>query len=166
LPKRHAGKDDLPDYAEQLLLTAEFLLNQDLYQAFRARAVSTSYYAVFHTLQWFCTRALLPTEPEQSELFDSLLRTLEHGSIARGRTIFPTDESVDRKLKQILLSAEQLKNERHLAYYGGPARFPYSLEKCKELVQLGRETVERIRALDPEVKRLLAISLLLKPRKT
>jgi hypothetical protein len=156
------------DYSESLLQTAELLTNQDDRLAFKNRAISTAYYAVFHTLQFFIARKSLGADIEEnSEDFDEVFRLLEHNAFNRGGPSLSA-ASKDQTILKIFANCYELKELRHIADYGVPIRNVITLKDCKEKVALARETVQLIRELsqNDDKMRLLVLSLLQKNKRS
>jgi CRISPR/Cas system CMR-associated protein Cmr3 (group 5 of RAMP superfamily) len=154
-----------PDYAEQMLRTAEELLKSGGKNlASYHRAVSTAYYAVFHSLQFFIARSLLgETVQENSIEFEEVFRLLGHDVFKEKPSYFAAVES-DLEIKKIFENCFILKGARINADYRVPSLVGMSFEDCKAKVGLARETVALIRKVkrQPDKMRLLTASLLIK----
>lgn len=129
--------------------------------AFKRRAVSTAYYAVFHALAKACADTLVPTDRGSDE-YSKIYRALDHGPL---RTAFSGAPLRDREtLRRIADLVVPLQGERQRADYLPPIGSVFSLAKAKELVAQAREAVSGIEALDSADRRTLAVCLLFKAR--
>jgi uncharacterized protein (UPF0332 family) len=132
--------------------------------AFRRRAVSTSYYAVFHALAKLCASILLPSVDRKSEAYERVYRALDHGPI---RTAFTTKGSALKGRETLQKIGElivQLQSERHRADYSPPNNSIFSAEVAKNLVEQARRAVKEIENLSDDDRVALATALLFKSR--
>jgi len=146
--------------ATRMIEAAELLLRDgSASSAFRRRAVSTAYYAVFHALARQC--ADFPrSAPRRSEEYERVYRALEHGPLKQAFLQSPLKDN--RLLSKIGQSVVRLQAERFKADYMPPITGLFSSAQAEELVGLGRETVKEIEALraGPDNARLLATALM------
>jgi uncharacterized protein (UPF0332 family) len=131
--------------------------------AFKRRAVSTAYYAVFHALAKSCADSLLPSVDRSSDEYLRVYRALEHGSLkaafsAKGPL---KDRESLRKIGDLVVP---LQSERHRADYLPPIKNVLSRDKARELVNQARKAVQEISSLSSEDRRTLATWLLFKAR--
>lgn len=130
--------------------------------AFRRRAVSTAYYAVFHALAKGCAGFVLPSERPSSDMYEQVYRALDHKPL---KTAFGRDplRSNDR-LRSIGDLVIKLQSERHRADYLPPTNDVFSLNQAKDLVEQARRAVADIEALNDSDLGVLAVALLFKVR--
>jgi hypothetical protein len=144
------------DYAGHMLKTAELLLDaKNSNWATRNRAVSTAYYAVFHTLAFFIARSTLPDKdkyPEYSDQFETEFRKLKHNTF---KFAISTQIKGNSSLKNIFESCKLLYIARINADYRIPLRTNITQDECNNHVKMARETVDLIRKLKQNDKDLL-----------
>lgn len=130
--------------------------------AFKRRAVSTAYYAVFHALAKLCAESLLPSGDRHEEEYARVYRALDHGSL---KTAFGKDPLKDnetfRKIGDLVVP---LQSERHRADYLPPIKNVFSGREAKKLIDQARLAVSEIEALNPRDRRTLATCLLFRVR--
>ncbi len=124
------------------------------------RAVSTAYYAVFHALCFVCASALVGWS--QSENVDPIYRSVEHG-FAKKRLASRDAVSIGVEVVQIGASFTALQDRRHSADYASPG-LPVSPSATIETVELARQTVAAVEALDERQRLRLAILLIARQR--
>jgi uncharacterized protein (UPF0332 family) len=130
--------------------------------AFKRRAVSTAYYAVFHALARACAENLLPDAARTSGEYSRIYRALDHGPL---RTAFAKSPLKDREsLKKIGDLVVRLQSERHLADYSPPSEKKFSRRQAQRLVDQARQAIEEINSLDEPDGRTLATCLLFRTR--
>src|ERR1700686_1154420 len=79
--------------------------------AFKRRAVSTAYYAVFHSLAKLCADTLLQSTDRDTDEYSRVYRALDHGSL---KTAFAREPLKDREsLRKIGDLVVSLQSERH-----------------------------------------------------
>ena len=147
--------------ADRLLDAAETLLNsEERSSAFKRRAVSTAYYAVFHALAKACANTLLPNDNYDSPDYERVYRTLDHGPLRDAFSKGPLKE-VDslRKIGELVV---RLQNERKRADYLPPLRNVFSSHQARGLLSQARQAVEAINTLGEEDRKTLAVWLLFK----
>lgn len=125
------------------------------------RAVSTAYYAVFHSLAQLCADAFLTKSRRRTEEYERVYRALDHGQLRAAFSAHPLRDHV--KLRAIGFQILQLQAERHRADYL-PLRRIYSPLQCEDIVRQARSTIADITSLSADDRRILAISLLFKNR--
>ncbi|MEF2073895.1 hypothetical protein [Consotaella aegiceratis] len=149
---------------DRLLSAAETLLaERPKSSAFRRRAVSTAYYAVFHSLARICVGNLAPGLSRGSEEYLRVYRALDHGPI---KTVFnqsPLKENPN--LRRIGSVVARLQSERLRADYLPPDPMLFSFSEAKDLVEQVRQIITDLGALQVQDRRLLAICLLFKTRR-
>jgi hypothetical protein len=149
---------------QRLLASAEDLLKlKKNSAAYRRRAVSGAYYAVFHALAGICTRTLLPNERGNFEL-ERVYRALEHGNTyqAFGQPLLKDHPDI----KQIAPIFRQLRDARERADYLPPDSTLFPEGEVVELINQARHAIQLIENLNSESRRLLAVRLLIKDRKS
>lgn len=153
--------------AGRLLEAAELLLeNGEKSSAFRRRAVSTAYYAVFHAIDKLCADYVSRSAKRSSEEYLRAYRALEHGPLKNAFNQSPLkDHAILREIGSVVVT---LQNERHRADYLPPVAGVFTHVRAAELVDMARLVVERIESLKPanEECRILALALLFKERKS
>jgi uncharacterized protein (UPF0332 family) len=149
---------------DRLLAAAQELLDRKSHSAaFRRRAVSTAYYAVFHALAKSCAGALLPHARRGTEEYMRIYRALDHGPL---RTAFTQAPSKDHpRLKKIGPIIIRLQNERHRADYLPPDSKLFPESEVQELIEQAQFVVNELADLDDASCQLLAICLWFRDRK-
>ena len=148
-----------------LLEAAERLVDErPRSSAFKRRAVSTAYYAVFHALAKVCTDALLSSlsQDRNSKEYERIYRALDHGSLksAFSREPLQTHTAL-RKIGDLVV---KLQSERHRADYLPPIRNIFSKDDTKKIVDQARAAVNEINSLNSSDRLTLATFLLFKAR--
>ena len=148
-----------------LLEAADNLVDQrPRSSAFKRRAVSTAYYAVFHTLAKLCADSLLasPYRDRTSPAYERIYRALNHGSL---KSTFSEKAVKDHeKLRRIGDSVVRLQSERHKADYSPPIKNVFSLDDAKRIIAEARAAITEIDSLSVEDRLTLATFLLFKVR--
>src|SRR5712691_2344642 len=130
--------------------------------AFKRRAVSTAYYAVFHALAKACADSLLPSRDRNSEEYSRVYRALEHGSLKGAFAKGPLQDRENlRKIGDLVVL---LQSERHRADYLPPIKNGFSGREAKKLVDQARQAVAEINSLDLADCLTLAACLLFRSR--
>ena len=145
----------------RLLDAADLLLEKGRRSgAFRRRAVSTAYYAVFHCLAKCSAGALL--FEEDTDEYVRVYRSLDHGPL---KNAFATGVLKEREtFLEIGSIVILLQSERHKADYLPPTSGAFGISHVRELVDQARNVVAAIEQLSPEDRRTLAAHLLFKNR--
>lgn len=144
----------------RLLDAAETLLEKrSTSAAYRRRAVSTAYYAVFHSLAKACTTALVPSARPTAPQYIRFYRALEHGAAFSAFRSEPL--SRDAAFKRIAEVFITLKVRREQADYLPPDRDLFREEEVRDLIAQAKEAVEAI-SETIENRRSLAAFLLIK----
>jgi uncharacterized protein (UPF0332 family) len=149
-----------------LLDAAETLLREGKRSnAFRRRAVSTAYYAVFHALAKLCADYLTRSAVRSTDEYSRVYRSLEHGALRNAFAQSPLKEH--KSLSRIGELAIKLQVERHRADYLPPLSGSFSSREVQELIDEAREAVLEIENLKPRNRELrtLATYLLFRERK-
>lgn len=130
--------------------------------AFRRRAVSTAYYAVFHALAKVCADRFLPIDRSARE-YERVYRALDHG---------PLKSTSERERNDLLKGRQRvldlldlvvlLQGERERADYLPPVRNVFSYHRAKELVGQARVAVNIIDSLSDVDRDALAVCLVFK----
>lgn len=148
-----------------LLEAADTLLKErPRSSAFKRRAVSTAYYAVFHALAKVCAENLLPSAARNTDEYARVYRALEHGSLkaAFGKEPLKNHGTL-RKIGDLVVA---LQSERYRADYLPPIENVFSRQDTKKLIEQARQAVAEIEALNPQDSRTLATCLLFRERQS
>ncbi|TFF25431.1 hypothetical protein E3C22_08745 [Jiella endophytica] len=147
---------------DELLLTAEALLRDSQNPASRRRAVSATYYAVFHALAELASKSLLPDVSSDSWEYVRTYRSLDHGPLKSVFLQLPLKD--DARFRIIGQSVVQLQVERNRADYlpNEPSLFPST--QAADLIAQARNVIAALRSLGDEEKRKLAVCLLFRVR--
>jgi uncharacterized protein (UPF0332 family) len=147
---------------ERFLTSAEDLVRLKAGSAaYRRRAVSSAYYAVFHSLAKLCTATLLPKGGSESDLL-RIYRALDHGPLRNAFSQSPLKDHQDIRL--IGVAVLNLQTERHRADYLPPDSKLFPKSEVEQLIGQARLTVTQIETLDEASARMLATCLLFKER--
>lgn len=147
----------------RLLEAADSLLQQKPRSAaFRRRAVSTTYYAVFHALAKVCAASLFPSMKADSDEYGRIYRALEHAALGSAFQREPLSRKAE--LKAIGEITKRLREERERADYLPPSASLFTVEEVQELLGLAREAINLIEGLSPEDRHLIAVFLILKTK--
>lgn len=155
----------MPTLVEKMLDIADGLILDDpLSSAARRRAVSTAYYAVFHTLQRICADEMLESEPRTSAEYERVYRALAHGALkAAFQSAKPLrDRETLRKIGEWTI---ELQSERIRADYLPPVKNVFTRSRSETLVAQARRAVEELEALRDDDRRFLAAYLLFRDPK-
>ena len=149
---------------ERLLGASEALLREKpRSSAFRRRAVSTAYYAVFHALAKLAATSIVLEVPRDADEYLRVYRALDHGPV---KTVFSQSPLREiPRLRGIGSIAVRLQSERVRADYLPPSPTLLPLAEAEDLVAQARQVVEDLETLSNTERRLLAICLLFKVRK-
>ncbi|MCW0001256.1 hypothetical protein OE766_23830 [Pararhizobium sp. YC-54] len=154
-----------PSLVARLLSSADDLLElKGRSAAYRRRAVSTAYYAVFHALAKLCAEALLPDAKRDDDTYSRIYRALDHGPLKNTFLQSPLkDHPVIKVFGPIVVL---LQTERHRADYSPPDKDMFALSEVEELIRQAKFVVGELDRLNKVDRRLLATSLLFKERKS
>lgn len=130
--------------------------------AFRRRAVSTAYYAVFHALAKTCADRFLPIDRD-AKAYERVYRALDHG---------PLKSTSERERNDLLKGRQDvldlldlvvlLHGERERADYLPPVRNVFSYDRAKELIGQARIAVKIVESLSDADRDALAVCLIFK----
>jgi hypothetical protein len=151
--------------AGRLLEAAELLLEHGKRStAIRRRAVSTAYYAVFHSIVKVCADYVSRSATRSSEEYRRAYRALDHRQLKDAFRRSPLKDH--QTFGKIGVAVVKLQEERHDADYLPPVAGNFTYDRAAELVGLARDVVREIEKLKPanEDCRMLVISLLFKDR--
>jgi uncharacterized protein (UPF0332 family) len=129
-------------------------------RAFRRRAVSTAYYAVFHAIAKLCADSLMPSSDRRTDEYLRVYRALSHGSLKEAFASLKDHENL-RRIGELVVP---LRSARERADYLPPIETEFSSDKVRELVDQARRAVDEIEALSWAERRTLATRLLFKSR--
>jgi len=132
--------------------------------AFKRRAVSTAYYAVFHSLARLCADTLLQSTDRDTDEYSRIYRALEHGSLkaAFGKEPLRDHETL-RRIGDIVVA---LQSERHRADYLPPVKNVFSRREAEKLVSQARQAISEIEGLNSQDRLTLATCLLFRGRQS
>jgi uncharacterized protein (UPF0332 family) len=130
--------------------------------AFKRRAVSTAYYAVFHALAKLCADTMLQSTVRTTDEYARVYRALEHGPLksAFGKEPLKSHGTL-RRIGDLVVA---LQSERHRADYLPPIRNVFSQRDARNLIDQARQAVSLIEALNLPDRRTLATCLLFRER--
>ena len=128
-----------------------------LVQAALRRAVSTSYYAVFHALCTGCTDGLVRWS--RTDLVDKTYRSLDHGTARRKLALLATRAAKGGVVRRVSIVFAELQDSRNDADYERPKTLFTRSEVAAEISK-AREAVDLLASLDEAERRLLAVELL------
>lgn len=131
-------------------------------QAYLRRALSTTYYALFHALAKMCADELIGVTKAGTDAWVRVYRALEHGS-AKDALSQTSVQSMGPAAKAFSVAFVELQEKRHTADYD-PRPFPFGRKATKGYVQQARNAVTQLGQLKPEEKRDMATTVLLKSR--
>lgn len=128
--------------------------------AYRRRAVSTAYYAVFHSLAKTCAESLL--SEKKTDDYVRIYRALDHGPLKNAFSAVPLkDRDTFREIGNIVAS---LQSERHKADYLPPTTGVFGRKQARQLVEQARDVVTKIENLNADDRVTLSVNLLFKHR--
>ena len=155
----------MASFVDNLLVASKTLLKEKpRSSAFKRRAVSTAYYAAFHAVAKSCAKAMGPTLEIDSDEYERLYRSLDHGNLINAFKHPPLkDKTSFNELGNLL---EKLKEGRAKADYLPPRRNIFSKKACEEHIAQAEKIIELIRSLTYEERHNLAVWLLFPKRKS
>lgn len=121
------------------------------------RAVSTAYYAVFHSLAHICAHELIG-DSKPWNVYTPIYRLLDHGTAKRYFKRSDTAAALSPIGNTFIL----LQEARHAADYDPEPSF--GRHQVRELCAQARFAVDTLGALSPEAKLFLAVGLIGKAR--
>lgn len=128
-------------------------------QAYRRRAVSTSYYALLHALARLCADELVGPGPEAER--EHVYRALDHTGARNGLQALAT-ETGDPALKRIATIFRDLQSARHDADYKESQTF--SAPEAMRWRDTAAKAISDLSTLQAGARRSVAIRLLFKAR--
>lgn len=147
----------------RMLDAADLLLDRKPKSAaFRRRAVSSAYYAMFHALAKSCTECLLPGTNPGSDEYIRVYRALNHKPLRDAFRLSPLKEAL--ALRSIGTILAELQSAREDADYSPPGNHLFPLASARDLVAKARRAVSDLDKLTEEERRALATCLLFKVR--
>ncbi|KAB0677787.1 hypothetical protein [Aureimonas leprariae] len=153
----------LDEEPHSLLAVADSLMREASGDAaYRCRAISTAYYAVFHALAGLCASTLMPDVSGSYDAYVRIYRAIDHGPLRQAFSQAPL-RTHDR-LRSIGDAAIELQSARHAADYLPLRSNAFRDAGTRILIELARQTVESISTLSLVERRLLATSILFKTR--
>lgn len=152
--------------ASRLIGAARLLLDTGGHSAaYRRRAISTAYYAVFHALARVCADFVTSAAERDAPAYERAYRALEHGMLKRAFSQPPLTD--DEQLKRIGAIAVRLQAERHRADYLPPIPGLFSRSDAEEIVDQAAVAVSALQEIGAgsQDRLLLATSLLFRERR-
>lgn len=130
--------------------------------AYRRRAVSTAYYAVFHALAGLSADCFLSADNRRSDAYARVYRALSHGQMKgafrqpplQGHPILGTIGNI----------VVELQSGRETADYSPPNDRLFPLANARELVGKARQAVAGLNSLSTDDRRVVASCLLFRIR--
>ena len=152
--------DHLIELAEQILQIGTGKRRQ----ATINRAVSTTYYALFHALAAECVARTVgvPRSPRYWQIVTPIHRSLDHGHARKVFERLARDRATPELLKQVGDAFLELQSVRQSADYDPGCRF--SRSKAIDLIARARQAMDALRSLPKEDQLILAVQLITRPR--
>ncbi|MEH3118505.1 MAG: hypothetical protein PGN25_13165 [Methylorubrum populi] len=129
-------------------------------QASMRRAVSSAYYALFHTLCTLCADELVGWSKTSN--LPPIYRSLDHG-VALKKLRSREAKQIDPAIERISALFENLQENRHLADYAPPSAL-FSRMQTLALIEEARDAIALIEGLASKARLQLAILLLARQR--
>lgn len=127
------------------------------------RAVSDSYYALFHALCQLSSDTLVGIRYRNTEAWRRLYRGHSHGHMKDELKKLSSRHGVDASLKRIAAAFIELQESRHLADYDPWP--PYKRrEEVEYLIAQAEAAIDEVDGLAPEFARQLASAMLVQNR--
>jgi hypothetical protein len=131
-------------------------------QAYLRRALSTTYYALFHALAKMCADELIGVTQTGGEAWVRVYRALEHG-FAKNALNQAAIQALDPAAKAFAVTFIELQEKRYAADYD-PRRFPLGRKVTQGYVEQARRAVASLGRLSSEQRRIMATAVLLRSR--
>jgi hypothetical protein len=126
------------------------------------RAVSTAYYAMFHTLDQLCADELVGAKYARTAPWNRVYRALDHKA---AKTALQSSEAT--ALSSVIADFGNafavLQERRHQADYD-PAPFQHYFSGTEALVELAHSAIRKLDTLGSDGRRSLAVLILFKQR--
>jgi hypothetical protein len=150
---------------ERLLDLADDMIRQSpRSSAVKRRAVSTAYYAAFHSLMRTCADAILPDTPSGTKEYERVYRAIDHGSLknafSAGKGALK-DVAALREIGELIVP---LQSARINADYSPPRIGFYEGTEAQDHLARARNLIKRLDALSREDRIVLAVNLIFKDR--
>ena len=129
----------------------------------RRRAVSSGYYAVFHTIARICADEIASEHDRDSPEYVLVYRTLNHADVRKALTQGPLQS--DAAIRTIGEAFGPLQDARHQADYMPPTANVITRATAQELVAKARSAVIGLDGLSQRQRQSLAVRLLIKDTK-
>lgn len=147
---------------ERMLALADQLIDVGARSsALKRRAVSTAYYATFHSIARSCADELIGGD-RADEAYVRVYRALEHNVLKNAFKASPLKDIP--ALARIGENIVRLRSEREKADYLPPRKNLFTAAQAQELVELARRAIAEIEQLQQQERRTLATILLFKNR--
>jgi hypothetical protein len=131
-------------------------------QAYLRRSLSTTYYALFHSLAKMCADELIGVTQVNTDPWVRVYRALEHGFAkdALGQGFI---KDLDPAAKAFAVAFIELQEKRTTADYD-PRPFPFGRKATLGYVQQARTALIALEQLNSEQRRVITTAVLLKRR--
>lgn len=130
--------------------------------AFRRRAVSTSYYALFHQICKICADEIASDHPRSSEEYVRVYRFLDHGLV---KAFFQNSRlNENERIRKIGESFVQLQNSRIRVDYWPPIKSEFPVAEVRDLIAAARGAVIELGSLAAPDRQALVVHLLVKEK--
>lgn len=125
------------------------------------RAVSTTYYALFHALAGLCADSLVGRKPW--DLYTPIYRSLEHGRARAALNVLRQQSAPGAPISTVAVAFAVLQDARHEADYSPQ---PFSLDRSATLtlISSAEQAIVALNDLTPDETLALAIRLVVKSR--
>jgi hypothetical protein len=134
-----------------------------LRSAFIRRAVSDSYYALFHALAGMCADCLVGSTRRRSDAWRRVYRSLDHGQV-REELRKPDVVGIHFNIGKIGSDFARLQDARHAADYDPMSDFRRR-DDAVPLLIVAEDAISAIEALPADVRLELAAALVAKRRR-
>ncbi len=132
-------------------------------EAFMRRAVSTTYYAMFHALCRLCADTLIGGVHWKTEAWNRVYRGLTHTGAKKTLTNQKDLSDLPVEVASFGSVFALLQQEREIADYD-PAPFQRYFEATERLIEQADSAIAGLGLLDDDNRRKLAVMLLIKAR--
>jgi hypothetical protein len=145
-----------------LELADQLITDRPRSAAFRRRAVSTAYYAVFHQISKICSEEIASEHEPSSTQYVRVYRSLDHAAI---KAVL-NEQSLKKsdRIRRIGESFALLQSERNRADYWPPVSSEFPVRRVRELIATAREAVAELNSLGPTDRQTLVVHLLVKDK--
>lgn len=129
------------------------------------RAVSTAYYALFHSLAECCADSLAgrPRANRSSDAWLRVYRALDHGTAKRRCNDQAEIEKFPPEIQNFAAWFSEMQQSRHLADYAPDADF--DREEVAQLITESEDAIRKFENVSPQQRRAFAIHVLVAVRR-